>query len=72
LEAIENNIVDELVTIVSIIENKGFIKRNFNISKFAQNLFDTSSTDLDLYKKLFDILSSKEIDDKILNVFENM
>lgn len=72
LEAIENNIADELVTIVSIIENKGFIKRNFNISKFAQNLFDTSSTDLDLYKKLFDILSSKEIDDKILNVFENM
>lgn len=74
LEWVNNNVADELVTMVSIIENKWFIKRNFNTDKFKNDLFDTSYTDLDLYKKLFEILSStnEEVSDDVLNVFVNM
>lgn len=72
LEAIENWVADDIITMVSLIENKGFLKKEFDIKKFSKNLFSTDFSDFDLYKKLYEILSSTEIDDNILNVFINM
>lgn len=72
LESVENNVSDEVIPMVSIMEHNGFIKKEFNLDKFRKNFFDKDYSDLEIYKKLYEILISTQIDDDILNIFVNM
>lgn len=72
LEAIDNWVATDVIPMVTIIENNGFIKKEFDLKKFPKSFFDKWCSDLDIYNKLFDILSSTKIDDHVLNIFCNM
>ncbi|MCD5382846.1 hypothetical protein LR002_01860 [Candidatus Gracilibacteria bacterium] len=72
LEAIDLGVAEDVILMTSIIEENGFVKKEFNFKKFKANFFDKNFSDLDIYKKIYDILYSTKIDDNILATFQNM
>ncbi|MDQ7023650.1 MAG: helicase-related protein [Candidatus Gracilibacteria bacterium] len=69
LESIENGVASDIIPMISIIENKGFLTKEFNAKKFGKNILKREYSDLEVYTKLLEILTSKEVDEDILKMF---
>ena len=66
IEAMEQWIVDKLIPYVSILEERWFITKKFNIKKFKQNFFDKDFSDLEIQEKIFNIFYSETLEDDVL------
>jgi len=66
VEAMELWIVDKLIPYVSILEERWFINKNFDIKKFKQSFFNKDFSDLEIQEKLFSLFFEKNLENHIL------